>query len=202
MSRTVFICPGIHQPGLTESFLQSLQAARAAHSPHGSRFDQSSSNSNESETLLVFPAEDSPVYSGSHVLEFLRQHCFLAFPLIMICFSAGVVGGIGAARLWQRLGGNIRAFVALDGWGVPLYGSFPIHRLSHDHFTHWSSKLLGAEGDSFWADPSVEHLDLWRSPQTTQGWWENQSQLQQTTAAIFLALLLERYSELHPNIQL
>lgn len=102
---------------------------------------------------------------------------------------------MAAARSWQQSGGTIKALIALDGWGVPLYGDFPIHRLSHDHFTHWSSKLLGAGLDGFYADPPVEHLELWRSPQTTQGWWEQKSQLQQITAVAFLALLLQRYGE-------
>lgn len=191
MSRTVFICPGIHQPGLTESFLKALQDARAVHSFH-TLSEPDYANVQRSESLLVFPAQQ-PVYSATHILDFLRQRCSVTSPLIMICFSAGVVGGIAATRLWQRLGGTVRAFVALDGWGVPLYGNFPIHRLSHDHFTHWSSRLLSSEADSFWADPPVEHLELWRSPQTTQGWWQQQSKLEQTTAVAFLKLLLERY---------
>jgi hypothetical protein len=193
---TVVICPGIHQPELTESFLKELQVARAARNPliptQQSRFD---SSLNYPKNLLIFPAQRLPVYSAIHVREFLGQHCSMAFPLVMICFSAGVVGGIGAAWGWQQAGGTIKAFMALDGWGVPLYGDFPIHRLSHDRFTHWSSQLLGAGIDSFYADPSVEHLELWRSPQMAHGWWGQKSQLQRTTAATFLTLLLERYGE-------
>lgn len=114
---------------------------------------------------------------------------------MLICFSAGVVGGIGAAWAWQQSGGKIKALIALDGWGVPLYGNFPIHRLSRDRFTHWSSQLLGAGADSFYADPPVEHLDLWRSPHTAQGWWVRPERQQRLTAAMFLNLLLELYGE-------
>ncbi|MGB3188280.1 MAG: hypothetical protein WBB43_02490, partial [Limnoraphis sp.] len=65
----------------------------------------------------------------------------------------------------------VKALIALDGWGVPLGGNFPIYRISHDRFTHWSSALLGGGVESFYADPPVEHLDLWSSPQTARGWW-------------------------------
>jgi hypothetical protein len=95
----------------------------------------------------------------------------LNIPLTFIGFSAGVVGAMGAAVAWELLGGKVQALFALDGWGVPTIGTFPIHRLSHDYFTHWSSALLGAGQDSFYADPGVAHLDLWRSPQAIQGYW-------------------------------
>ena len=53
---------------------------------------------------------------------------------------------------------------------MPLTGNFPIYRVSHDYFTHWSSGLLGAGYKGFYADPEVEHLDLWRSPANVYGW--------------------------------
>lgn len=92
------------------------------------------------------------------------------------------------------MGGQIRRLWAIDGWGVPLVGDFPIHRLSHDWFTYESSKLLGAGLDSFYADPTVEHLDIWRSPQTTHGWWVHSDSRQpatRTTAAAFVTALLQ-----------
>ncbi|NES83160.1 MAG: hypothetical protein F6K10_18095, partial [Moorea sp. SIO2B7] len=60
-----------------------------------------------------------------------------------------------------------------------------------------SSALLGAGADSFYADPEVEHLDLWRSPQTTQGWWVKHpgSQLR-CSAAQFLSIFLQHYGEM------
>ena len=115
----------------------------------------------------VFPVEQAPPFSALHISSFLtsclnppvswlgksRSTLGVAdqrkFGLTFICFSAGVVGGIGAAHLWQSHFGPVRAFIALDGWGVPLFGDFPIYRFSHDEFTHRSSGLLGAGEDSF-----------------------------------------------------
>ncbi|MFB2897395.1 hypothetical protein ACE1CI_31135 [Aerosakkonemataceae cyanobacterium BLCC-F50] len=179
---SLIICPGIHEPKLTESFLTGLQLK----------------DNQKRQDILIFPIEDDPAYSSGHILQFLCQNHSLTSPIAIISFSAGVVGAIGAAWGWQLLGGEVKAFIALDGWGVPLTGSFPIHRLSHDYFTHWSSALLGSGEDSFWAEPSVEHLELWRQPQTVVGWWihspnDKSEQKTQTTAAQFLVMLLERY---------
>ncbi len=182
---TIVICPGIHDPALTQSFIAQLRAARFPEPARLERLEQP----------LIFPTQTSLAYSPVHVLEFLQRHCSIQSALILICFSAGVVGGIGAAWPWQQAGGKIQAFLALDGWGVPLYGDFPIYRISHDYFTYWSSQLLGAGVESFYADPAVEHLDLWRSPYTTQGWWVQAGQRQRTDAATLINLLLERYGE-------
>lgn len=106
---------------------------------------------------------------------------------------------MGAAFAWQRLGGTVNAVLAIDGWGVPLVGGFPVHRLSHDSFTHWSSALLGAGEDSFYADPGVAHLELWRSPQTAHGWWlipNAANPPKAVSAANFLTALLRHYGEL------
>lgn len=189
----VIICPGIHDPKLTEEFVNNLQY-----------LNRGSSHSAFIKKILIFPAQDYPVYSPIHILKFLDQQTndlTQSKPeLIFISFSAGVVGAIGAATAWQTLGGKVLAFFALDGWGVPLYGNFPIHRLSHDYFTHWSSALLGTGIESFYADPPVEHLELWRKPETVQGWWTvkidgNQEQRSPTSASIFLKQLLQRYEQ-------
>jgi hypothetical protein len=172
---SIVICPGIHSPNLTENFIFGLQLP-------------------QTQEATVFPTEKYPVYSPLHVLDFLLPNCHS--PLTFIAFSAGVVGAIGAARLWQAQGGTVTALIALDGWGVPLEGDFPIHRISHDRFTAWSSALLGAGADSFYADPPVAHLELWRSPQTVQGWWTTLNHSQQpvsTTVANFITVLLQRY---------
>ena len=150
------ICPGIHAPQLTQSFIQDLQC-----DPHTAN------------SILIFPTEKYPAYSALDIDRWLKQS--LPSPantpaLTFITFSAGVVGGIGAAIAWQVQGGKIKAFIALDGWGVPLIGNFPIYRLSHDFFTHWSSAILGGGDESFYCDPPVEHLDLWRSPIQCWGW--------------------------------
>ena len=33
------------------------------------------------------------------------------------------------------------------------------------------SKLLGVGEDSFYAEPPIEHLDIWRSPHLSPGYW-------------------------------
>lgn len=209
----VIVCPGIHDPDLTRSFLTNLGIGidpLRATPPHD---------------VLVFPAERYPAYSTLHMLNFLLHQLSnpltnslppktfqapklnaIEMPLVFLGFSAGVVGAIGAAHLWQWLGGTVKALIAVDGWGVPLYGNFPIHRISHDYTTHWSSSLLGAGAEGFYADPPLPHLDLWRSPHTTRGWQTRPapcfdpalvevSSPQVTTTAEFLLMLLKQYEE-------
>lgn len=153
---TLIICPGIHHRTLTSDFINILHEY----------------NLLTIENSLIFPSHEYPPYWGYLIKQFLEQqlnnnkHQELTF----IAFSAGVVGAIKAAWSWQNEGGKIKAFIALDGWGVPLLGNFPIYRLSHDFFTHWSSAILGSGTSSFYADPPVEHLDLWRSPHEVLGW--------------------------------
>jgi hypothetical protein len=184
----VVICPGAHAVQTTAAFLAEM----------GDRLPDP----------IVYPADRYPPYSPQHLLDFLYKTLptfgiastdLFQVPLIWIGFSAGVVGAIGAARQWQRLGGKVVAFVAIDGWGVPLYGDFPIYRISHDAFTHWSSAILGASEDSFYADPPVAHLELWRSPQTVQGWWMKSGGGDRipTTAAQFLLTWLDYHAELN-----
>lgn len=182
----VIICPGIHEPQLTQDFLEALHR------------DNISNLSNDwNNKVVIFPAQDYPAYSAVHILEFLQHYLgSIKTPVVFIGFSAGVAGAIGAAWGWQLLGGTVKAFIAFDGWGVPLYGNFPIHRLSHDYFTHWSSALLGAGEESFYADPAIAHLDFWRSPDVCQGWWVHPAttgkpeQRTYTTAAQFVTQLL------------
>jgi hypothetical protein len=177
----IALCPGIHDPTLTQSFVQQLQE-----------------NCLLPINLLVFPSDRYAAYSSVDVLRFLHErlhpmtpNAWLTVPVVFIGFSAGVVGAMGAAIALESLGGHVR-----DGWGVPLIGNFPHHRLSHDYFTHWSSALLGAGQDSFYAEPAVQHLDLWRSPQTVQGWWVNSLEHppHPTTALQFLSYWLQHYA--------
>lgn len=184
------ICPGIHDPKLTDRFLAGLSEVWEK--------EVDRSNSPIVDRPKIFPAHKHPPFSALDILHFLCSQELAGESLVFASFSAGVVGAIGAAWMWQQIGGKVGAFFALDGWGVPLVGTFPIHRISHDRFTHWSSAILGGGGDSFYADPPIEHLDLWRSPQTAKGW-----QIRQTadgietatpaTAATFLVHLLKRY---------
>ena len=168
---SIIICPGIHPPQLSQDFIKSLRL----------------------NNYFLIPTNQYPPYSPQHILEYTKQ-VTIDSSVLFIAFSAGVVGAIGAARMWQRRYGTVTALIALDGWGVPLQADFPIHRLSHDYFTHWSSALLGMAQDSFYAEPSVSHLDLWRSPAQTRGWWVKSNGSNETClAAEFINRLLARY---------
>jgi len=184
---SIIICPGIHEPALTENFISG-----------GLEIYYQSRE--KAVNILKVSTDGFSALSGFYILQVLsdRLRHQLKSPVIFISFSAGVVGAIAAAYSWQIYGGNVKAFIAIDGWGVPLLGSFPIHRMSHDYFTHWSSKILGSGQDNFYADPAVEHLSMWRSPQTIQGRWVDSSNevsppKSRLTAAEFLQILLKRY---------
>ena len=195
---SIIICPGIHEPDLTEIFRVGLLDLVS-----NSALGQHSAN------ILLYPGQDFLVLSAFHILQFLRDRLSdrLKSPIIFISFSAGVVGAIGAAHLWELLGGRVKAFIAIDGWGVPLQGSFPIHRMSHDYFTHWSSCLLGCGQNNFYAEPAVDHLSIWRclttscsasKLETVQGCWVDSSieiipPKGRLTAAEFLLMLLKHY---------
>ncbi|KJH72018.1 hypothetical protein [Aliterella atlantica] len=186
----VFICPGIHAPELTRSFVREFELLLSANSS----WDISGN-------LRIFPAEGYKNLSTFHILRFL-QECYgnprSALPLVLISFSAGNVGAIGAAWGWQIMGGRVRALIAVDSWGVPLAGNFPIHCLSHDRFTH-DTALLFHRREDFYADPPVEHLELWRSPANVTGWVvSSQAEVARSrylSAAQFLYILLKRYIE-------
>jgi hypothetical protein len=173
----IVLCPGIHNPELTQSFWQAIQ-------------NTASNNFRETQIHTVKDAQRW-AFSAMHVLQSLNEAITDSEPLTFICFSAGVVGGIGAAWAWQQQGGIIRAFIALDGWGVPLAGSFPIYRFSHDAFTHWTSQPLGMGQHPFYADPGVGHLDFWRSPDQAWGWWDRDSQKLRMNAAQVICQILE-----------
>ncbi|WP_017654109.1 hypothetical protein [Fortiea contorta] len=183
----IIICPGIHEPELTESFVSGWLDRRL-------EIFMASTPVN----IFIYPGRDCLTLSAVNIVEFLgdRLKQRQKSPVMFISFSAGVVGAIVAASWWQHLGGNIKAFVAIDGWGVPLYGDFPIHRMSHNYFTHWSSSLLGSGQDNFYAEPAVDHLSMWRSPQSIQGWRLKSNQAPSClSAAEFLHLLLKHYEE-------
>ncbi|MGF1536417.1 MAG: hypothetical protein ACFB4J_08045 [Elainellaceae cyanobacterium] len=143
---------------------------------------------------MVFPAHRQPAYSPQHILDWLLPQPTWRQGVCFIAFSAGVVGALGAARWLHRIHTPIK-MIAVDGWGVPLIEPFSVHRLSHDEMTHRTSLLLGPwSGDHFYADPPVEHLDLWRSPHQIIGQRvAPASSRQPTTAAAFLTELLHRY---------
>jgi hypothetical protein len=161
---SLVICEGFHDSGLTECFLGELQSK-----------------------LLKLP---------SHIIispfSCLNQNFSVGESLTLIGFSAGVVKAIFLAQYWQAKGVKIAALIAIDGWGVPLIGNFPIYRLSHDYFTHWSSCVLGTGRKNFYADPPVNHLSLWSSPGEVTGWLVTGNLTQRTTALTFLSSRLEK----------
>jgi len=182
----IAVCPGFHPAALTYGFVEQLQTVMPAN-----------------DSLFVFPVERYQAYSGVDILRFLHEQLsrqapdlWLRTPITFVGFSAGVVGAMGAAIALELMGGRVNALFALDGWGVPIAGRFPVHRLSHDYLTHWSSALLGAGLASFYADPGVDHLELWRLPHTVQGQWisANATQVSQSITALnFLAYWLQQY---------
>ena len=182
MSTTLYICPGIHPKNLTTQFIRSIKEVGV-----------------DCSSLIVLPTSTHPPFSPLHVLSYLQEKAIdINSAIVFIGFSAGVVGAIGAAHLWQLLGGKVAAFFALDGWGVPILGPFPLYRLSHDQFTDWSNIWWGKGQMHFYADPPVNHLSLWNNPQHIQGWSIQTSTTMPeistpTTAALFLRDLLRRY---------
>lgn len=148
----IVIIPGIHSSELTDRFVGSIK----------DKIDRD---------YLILPTEECLPYNAIAIYRWLlRQQLNKTQPLSFIAFSAGVVGAIGAAIAWQLQGGKIHGFIAFDGWGMPLVANFPIYRVSHDYFTHWSSGILGMGTENFYAEPAIEHLELWRSPERCQGW--------------------------------
>lgn len=194
----IVICPGVHPPQLTDQFVAAFPDQLA--------------------NALISSVTPSSAYAGWEILRFLLNRLSqnkalqpgqyqpgqyqaspsdLArqTPILLIGFSAGVVGAATLASLWQSLGGQVVALIALDGWGVPLGNRFPVHRVSHDPFTHWSSALLGAGKASFYASPAVGHLELWRSPQSIQGWgqFDDLGTYRFATAVQFISYWLASY---------
>lgn len=157
----LIICPGVHDSELTTNFLKSLF----------SDCEDTLWGLDLSNNCYCFPTDQYPSYSGWHLYHWLtEQPNLMDQELVFIAFSAGVVASIAAALALSWQGVKIKSLIALDGWGVPLWGNFPIYRLSHDYFTHWSSALLGSGQAGFYAVPAVDHLQLWSAPESCCGW--------------------------------
>ncbi len=189
----VYLCPGYHSSALTDRFIQAVWPDLTTHNKDA----ESLKNPEISgiPEIIVFPSDRRPPYSPHAIVDHLCESLdkslagraeagAIAAPrVVWIGFSAGVVGGILAARQWHRAGHSVDKFIAIDGWGVPLGQRFPIYRMAHDAWTHHSQSWMGqglrqmpgnSWGDrphrSFIADPPVPHLDLWRSPDQVQGY--------------------------------
>ncbi|MGI8934784.1 MAG: hypothetical protein ACR2FS_11990 [Phormidesmis sp.] len=165
----VMVCPGFHDARLTAQWVRSLPPFAQPH------------------VIEAFPANPLAVFEelvqifGSPAAKQPDQ----MQPIVAVGFSAGVVGLAGALALWQQQGGRVAKLFALDGWGVPVVG-LPVCRLSHDSFTHWSMLPLGAGEVNFYADPPVEHLQLWGEPARVNGWqvagWQGEAAVPMTAA--------------------
>jgi len=162
MSDYLIICGGIHPIELTNSFMDSWD---------------NFSNQNYLPNHRIFPTNKYPAYDCKQILQYIveQQINSQSDSLIFLAFSAGVVGAIGAARLWQRQGGKVKGFFAFDGWGVPLIADFPIHCFSHDQFTHHTSAFWVKNQDHFSVYPKVSHQDMWRSPFNLNGYWHKKN---------------------------
>ncbi|EDX84670.1 hypothetical protein S7335_2367 [Synechococcus sp. PCC 7335] len=150
----VVVCPGFNQAELTEGLVRSLpQFTRPYVVP----------------SLPILPFDIYQWLSDTFGNPATQP------PLIGIGFSAGVVGLAGAFLLWQQAGGKVAQLFAIDGWGVPVLG-LNVIRISHDRFTHLTTLLIGAGELNFYADPGVDHLSLWGSPDQAMGravpWWQ------------------------------
>ncbi|MGB3788388.1 MAG: hypothetical protein WA949_10280 [Phormidesmis sp.] len=143
----VIICPGFNQAALTEGFVRSLPAFTRPH------------------VVRSLPISPFDIYQW--MIDTLGNPATRP-PIVGIGFSAGVIGLAGALFLWQQSGGKVARLLAVDGWGVPVLG-LSVIRISHDRFTHLTTLPLGAGDINFYADPAVEHLSLWGSPDQVMG---------------------------------
>ncbi len=187
MSRSqigVILCPGLQGADQSPHFWQAIQAQRSA---------AIAAALPSSLPWVVIPP-DCPVYSPQHVYEYIQSYATAGLEeWIWIAYSAGVVGALGAARRWHEQF-PIRALIALDGWGLPLTAPFPVYHLSHDGVTHFGVKFMNRLAGTFYAEPAVSHLELWRSPQTVTGWASyTQGDRRFTTAAAFVAQLIDSF---------
>ncbi|MDX2271336.1 MAG: hypothetical protein NW237_05230 [Cyanobacteriota bacterium] len=105
-------------------------------------------------------------WHGAAIHRWLTQTGEFAGGWIVVAFSAGVVGALGLASLHPHLLGVI----AWDGWCVPLRLPCRVSRLSHDLATHQNGWWWGQGQAQFYADPFVDHLQLWRDPRQVEGW--------------------------------
>lgn len=169
MSNPLIICSGFHDPDWTRQWLIGMDL-------------------NQSQVRCFPPSE--PIYSPKAVLQFCQAWCKLTQPLVVVAYSAGNVGGLGAAIQWQKRGGTVARFVAVDPWGVPLVANFPVITLSHDACTDFYCQAWGIR-DRFVAIPPVGHQQLWQFPQSAWGLGIVQGKPQRQTARTFIHKFLE-----------
>lgn len=152
------ICGGFHSFTLTINFFSYMKTI----------IDDISD-----ENTIVISQDEIQPYDGLNIYKYIDEYSRKSLhsqTFIFIGFSAGVIGALIAGNLCQKNGGNVKALFAFDSWAVPLIADFPCYRISHDYITHRA--YLGGEKNSFYAFPSVSHLQLWQQPEILEGWWE------------------------------
>jgi hypothetical protein len=174
-SPVLLVCGGLHPPGLTGAVVAAIAADPVL---------------GQLKTILHSPATAGEVLSPRALgtsLEAGWGDRSGSAGLILWAFSAGCVGAAGLATHWQRHRGEVLALFLVDGWGVPRDPAVPTYRLSHDRFTHTTSRWLGRGDEDFYAAPAVPHLRLWQRPQGVKGWAVGPDGVPRpTTAADFL----------------
>jgi len=187
----VIICPGFHEASLTEQFVQSVFPSSVL--PTG-ELPPRELLLQHLRPLVVAAFCADPLAVFDWMTQTLGSPEENPQPVVAIGFSGGVVGIAGALLLWQQQGGQVKKLIAIDGWGMPIVG-LPACRLSHDYFTHWSSLPLGAGKVNFYADPPVDHLQMWRDPNRVSGQaassWQRQNDLP-VTASEFIRQMLSQ----------
>jgi hypothetical protein len=149
------VCGGLHPPGWTAQILATIAAdERLSQLP----------------VVTFCPSSPLAVLSARSLRQQLDARLVTPNPALIIwAFSAGCVGAAALANHWHRYRNPVLALFLVDGWGVPWSGIAPLHRLSHDRFTHTTSRWLGQGTADFVATPAVPHPRLWQSPQTVLG---------------------------------
>lgn len=167
----LLICPGYHSARLTVSFVRCLQRRVSPRQLWVLSLG-------EAGNALPWLLNSSQGPCQNQVLK-------------IIGFSAGVVAAYPLALAWHCRGGQVR-LIAMDGWGMPLMGGFPVYRMSHDRWTHDTTYLPSPRESHgyFYAEPAVSHLDFWQSPQATVGTGSLDGLVQGMTALDFIAAAL------------
>ncbi len=186
------ICPGYHGVALTESLISALNQALRAQVRNSLSDWLIHLLPDDLDALGLARADHSSaqVHPLMSLPTVLTDRRVATTPTLFIGFSAGVLTAWGAAHLCALSGQSVLGLIALDGWGVPLAGPFPIRRISHDAFTHYTTAGWGGTR-RFYADPPIDHLTLWGSPGLVQGWKVKGEQRQSGTALDCLVELIE-----------
>jgi HAMP domain-containing protein len=110
------ICPGVHEPKLTDCFLTGLSGL------WGLAADRQ--NQQIVEPVKIFPAHKYPPFSALDVWQFLCSEELAGESLVFVSFSAGVAGAIGAALAVAATRRQSRGIFCLRRLGSTSGGQF------------------------------------------------------------------------------